>query len=120
MAWPSHDFEKTIWTNCPESYWSRAVQDWSDLDYACLSPPWAPPQQGLAYPIVAHCWSRPQFTFQQSVFEAFASSQVLTVMDVFRPDRLSMRDQDSITSKTARVSTVSLRRLNNGFHTVAP
>ena len=112
-------FRKTIGINCPDSYWSRAVQDWSDLDYACSSPSWAPPQHGLAFPIVAHCWSRPQFTFQQSVFEAFASSQVQTVLDVFRPDRLSMRDQDSITNKTARVTTVSLRRLNNGFHTVA-
>ena len=30
-----------------------------------------------------------------------------------------MRDQDSITSRVARVSTVTLRRLNNGFQTVA-
>ena len=44
--------------HCP-NFWSQAFQDWSKLDYRCPSPLWAPPHNCLSYPMIFHCWSRP-------------------------------------------------------------
>ena len=73
----------------------------------------------LLYPIIAHCWSRPDYRYQQSVFDALGAMSATSLLDYYRPDTLAMRDVAALSVRAANSSVVLLRRIRNGLDTIA-